>query len=383
MKLKKGKLTVWDELYDHEEIMSEVVEIVEKLVKNGEFILPDNLVKLLAYTKSQSLYELVKTHVCFDDWGLIDLFLSKFPDPEIEVKLLEKLYEYAGDDSEPRGWIIAEAMRDVGTSQALETLQAILYDQVDSIPAKQVISEATEAAIPGSIQSKFAKLVFENASTFNQLIEEAIDAIKVRGDTAPISRGDRAKTVESENQLLVEKFTCDSPTNSTILPEIAWLVEQEESETLEFKSTLRLNMQTKQFDGEIELAVIKTVAAFLNTKGGTLLVGISDDKKAVGVEQDKFLNEDKYNLHFWSILKSSIPKDRTTRVETTFKDFEGKRVFQVTCRKSEKAVYVNRKGKGKGTGGVTGAFFVRTGPSTARLEIEEAVDYIKTSFSHL
>ncbi|MDP7265215.1 MAG: ATP-binding protein, partial [Candidatus Thermoplasmatota archaeon] len=54
------------------------------------------------------------------------------------------------------------------------------------------------------------------------------------------------------------------------------LIEKGESETLEFKTTLRMNLYTKVKDKRIEQAVTKTIVAFLNSQGGTLLVGVSD-----------------------------------------------------------------------------------------------------------
>lgn len=51
-----------------------------------------------------------------------------------------------------------------------------------------------------------------------------------------------------------------------------------ESDTVEFKSTLRVNLHTKKLDKEMELEALKTVAAFLNSRaGGTLIIGVADD----------------------------------------------------------------------------------------------------------
>ena len=46
---------------------------------------------------------------------------------------------------------------------------------------------------------------------------------------------------------------------------------------MEFKSTLRLNLHTGQTDDRMQLAVLKTLAGFLNAQGGTLLIGVADD----------------------------------------------------------------------------------------------------------
>ena len=54
----------------------------------------------------------------------------------------------------------------------------------------------------------------------------------------------------------------------------------------------------------------KTIAAFLNTEGGTLFVGVSDDGKILGIEDEMDLlhgkNKDKFLLDFKNILNKEI-----------------------------------------------------------------------------
>jgi len=54
------------------------------------------------------------------------------------------------------------------------------------------------------------------------------------------------------------------------------LISNGESAIVEFKSTLRTNLHTAQFDKNIEHSTLKTISAYLNSEGGTLLIGISD-----------------------------------------------------------------------------------------------------------
>ena len=71
------------------------------------------------------------------------------------------------------------------------------------------------------------------------------------------------------------------------------VIDQGESDVVEFKSTLRMNLHTRAADKRMEQAVLKTVAGFLNTNGGTLIVGVSDAGTPIGIDADKFPNEDK------------------------------------------------------------------------------------------
>jgi type I restriction enzyme R subunit len=56
---------------------------------------------------------------------------------------------------------------------------------------------------------------------------------------------------------------------------------------LEYKSTFRWDLKQSVVSKVIETTVLKTVAAFLNSReGGTLLVGASDDGSVLGLEAD-------------------------------------------------------------------------------------------------
>src|ERR1700736_4234749 len=78
----------------------------------------------------------------------------------------------------------------------------------------------------------------------------------------------------------------------------AELIKRGESKTLEFKSTLRWNLkEDRRDDKAITHAVLKTIAAFLNTDGGDLLVGVADDGSIIGIERDQLDNDDKFMRH--------------------------------------------------------------------------------------
>ena len=59
-----------------------------------------------------------------------------------------------------------------------------------------------------------------------------------------------------------------------------------ESETVEYKSTARTNLITGRVDPKIKHAIAKTVCGFMNTKGGTLFIGISDKRRILGIEEE-------------------------------------------------------------------------------------------------
>ena len=85
------------------------------------------------------------------------------------------------------------------------------------------------------------------------------------------------------------------------------LIKQGESKTLEFKSTLRWNLkEDRKDDRHVTHAALKTIAAFLNTEGGDLLLGVADDGAVVGIERDRLDNDDKFMLHLAQVVRNGL-----------------------------------------------------------------------------
>ena len=75
-------------------------------------------------------------------------------------------------------------------------------------------------------------------------------------------------------------LTGDLPEAHAKIPSVSELIATGESDDVEFKSTLRTNLHTGQIDDKMQSAVLKSIAGFLNAKGGTLLIGVADDGEA-------------------------------------------------------------------------------------------------------
>ena len=60
----------------------------------------------------------------------------------------------------------------------------------------------------------------------------------------------------------------------------AELIASDETYEVEFKSTARWNLREERKDKRMEDAVVKTIAGFLNTDGGTLFIGVDDDRRS-------------------------------------------------------------------------------------------------------
>ncbi|MGI8756745.1 MAG: type I restriction enzyme endonuclease domain-containing protein [Acidimicrobiales bacterium] len=64
------------------------------------------------------------------------------------------------------------------------------------------------------------------------------------------------------------------------------LIANDEDYDVEFKSTARWDLNQERYNKEIEDAIVKTVAGFLNADGGTLLIGIGPDRHVLGLDHD-------------------------------------------------------------------------------------------------
>ena len=154
---------------------------------------------------------------------------------------------------------------------------------------------------------------------------------------------------------------------------LALLVEQGEGELLEFKSTLRWDLRQEKKNHAITYASLKSISAFLNSKGGTLLIGVADDGSATGIELDQFPNEDRFLLHLYAVIKTSMGTDVTSLIKTDIDMYGGKKVCRVKVQPGTRPVYLKAKGKDE-------AFFIRTGPSSEQLGPRDLVNYISDRF---
>lgn len=140
----------------------------------------------------------------------------------------------------------------------------------------------------------------------------------------------------------------------------------------EFKATLRYNLHTGQKDPKMEHAVLKTIAAFLNSRGGTLFVGVNDDGEAIGLEHDGFPSEDKLLLHLDNLIKSALGGGAFACVNPEMSELNGKRFLAVTCTASQTPVFLKN--------GNTDEFFIRAGASSPALPPSHTHEYIQQRF---
>lgn len=154
------------------------------------------------------------------------------------------------------------------------------------------------------------------------------------------------------------------------------LIKKGECPTIEFKSTLRVDLKTGKPEKYIEHSVIKTLAAFLNSEGGTLLIGAEDNKNVIGLDPDfiSFSKPDKldeFQKHFDNLISKTIGNRFHHYLKIDFVPVDGKMVCSITIKeKSQEPVYITNAA-GQET------FYIRRQASTIDLKPSETVKYIQ------
>jgi hypothetical protein len=179
-----------------------------------------------------------------------------------------------------------------------------------------------------------------------------------------------AQIIAEGYQTLCEEQAKDAVTITGV--SLGELVFGGESDAVEFKATLRVNLHTGEKDPRIEMAVLKTLAGFLNTNGGVLVIGMADSGIVQGIGPDDFTSEDKMGLHLTNLVNSRLGPQAMTWMHLHFEDYDGHRVLTVKCSPGKAPVFVKD--------GNSEFFFIRTGPSTTELTTSQAHEFIERRF---
>ena len=115
---------------------------------------------------------------------------------------------------------------------------------------------------------------------------------------------------------------------------LAEMIANGESDELEFKSTLRWDTKERCINKKLEDIILKAIAAFGNSHGGTLLIGVDDDGEVLGLENDYHslgdIDRDKFELHLRNLLNQQFGTGTvTSKIQILFHEVEDKEVCQV------------------------------------------------------
>ena len=150
------------------------------------------------------------------------------------------------------------------------------------------------------------------------------------------------------------------------------LIEMGEGLGLEFKSSLQWDVVQGRQNKDLREASLKTIAAFMNSEGGTLLIGVEDSGAIFGLERDISLLEgsaDRFLQLIGSLVAGRIGAEFSQNVDVRLDSVDGKPICVVDVSKSPVPAYVS---------GQRGSeFYVRLGNSTRSLDPQQTHAYLE------
>jgi type I restriction enzyme R subunit len=158
-----------------------------------------------------------------------------------------------------------------------------------------------------------------------------------------------------------------------------------ENAYLEFKSTLRTGADTGAVIKVLETAVLKTVAAFANSRhGGTLLIGVADDGSVHGLASDYASlhqpgkdDRDRFQLHLNQILVDALGATAASSVSIQVHTVDGEDLYRIHTPPSRFPVDATVKVDKGGQLLKKTAFYIRIGNGTREIaEPAERQKYI-------
>ena len=219
----------------------------------------------------------------------------------------------------------------------------------------------------------------------SELLEEIAKIFSQKHFTSSLDRID-TKKIAQESELrgvydnirkrIQKKYEelVDKKESGNELLSISELIELDESTILEFKSSLQWDTRQGQMSKELRHEVLKTIAAFLNTEGGTLLIGMTDNNTIYGLEHDfatlsRHKDRDGFEQLLMNLVSEHLGVNMTKFIQIRFEVIQSKEVCAVTVKKAPAPVFMKGK-KGK-------EFYIRAGNGSRSLDIEEALKYIQ------
>jgi hypothetical protein len=248
------------------------------------------------------------------------------------------------------------------------------------------------------LQSELGKLTLDNlraSRSVRGLDQSALSELNVAipeldMQSKMIEAGNRLGALKVSIQELEKEMVFSPHSASTVLDQVDGMLEvvgglteadrvmslirQGESATVEFKESFSLDIRKGTSEKYIELSSLKTIAAFMNSDGGFLLIGVDDEGATIGLSREiqGFHNgkKDKFLLHFKNNLKSRIGEEFYPYINQKFVSIAGNDILLVECKRSSTECFLDGKD-----------FYVRTNPATDKLEGKTLFDYIKNHFA--
>lgn len=151
------------------------------------------------------------------------------------------------------------------------------------------------------------------------------------------------------------------------------LLKGDENNLLELKSSIRWDFNLNNRNKQLEHSILKTIAGFSNAVGGTLLIGVSDDKEIIGLQYDyntlKRKDRDGFIQYLSKIITYSLGNNIMKNLSIKIRNYEKKEICRVDVLPDKNPVFVSHNGKD--------GFYIRTANITIPLSVKETYQYLQ------
>lgn len=157
-----------------------------------------------------------------------------------------------------------------------------------------------------------------------------------------------------------------------------------ESLTIEFKSTFQWDLRRGKYIEERRLDILKSIAGFLNSRGGTLFIGVTEDTDPPtlrGLDEDLRHvggSKDRLQRTLRDLITARIGAEFSPLITDTLEEKTGHLYWTVSVQESPKPAFVRWKSAGESK--EQRKFYVREGPKTSDLDNESTWHYIKNKW---
>lgn len=156
-------------------------------------------------------------------------------------------------------------------------------------------------------------------------------------------------------------------------------IKKGETKNIEFKSSLRFCLKTTKAEKYIEHSAIKNICAFLNSNGGKLIIGVSDDGEILGLENTDFKTfkendkKDAFLKHLDNLISKYFGNDLSLNLGVEFEEIESKIVCEIDVLQNNNGpVFLKNSEKNNSE-----EFYIRRNASAVTLSMDEFYKYSK------
>lgn len=204
-----------------------------------------------------------------------------------------------------------------------------------------------------------------NVNTLRSHLDDISTAIN--NDDSSVKAGDMVSKRLLDLYSLASFLVTNEVDEKTAEAKVQIIMSGTEDGHVEFKSTMRWNLDYKRVDKDMEFEVVRAVAGLANYEGGQLFIGVGDRGQVLGTDADLATfngqnKADQFSRHFHKLMSDHFGTFRN--VEGDWMEYQGKRIWVVTVKGSAEPLFVK-----------DGDFHLRRGPSTVRLSTRDFFEY--------